>query len=139
MHFSTAVNVSLLIITSRSAAWSISSQGMSRSSDSVPEFTAMSNPLWLNRTWACILASAAVMVALCKIALGVFEIVSSSLIFGKAPHDALHGRRLVGWGGTFKRLHKALNLADVDDPNTDLTKVDEPIPDESEIVAIETF
>ena len=57
----------------------------------------------------------------------------------KALHDALHGRRLVGWGGTFKRLHKALNLADVDDPNTDLTKVDEPIPEGSEIVAIETF
>ena len=54
-------------------------------------------------------------------------------------HTALSGRRLVGWGGLFKTLHKQLNLADVDDPNTDLTKVDDPVPEGSEIVAIETF
>jgi len=57
----------------------------------------------------------------------------------KVLHDSLAGRRLVGWGGLFKKLHKELNLADVDDENVDLTRVDDAVPEGSEIIAIETY
>lgn len=50
-------------------------------------------------------------------------------------HDALKGKRLVGWGGTFKHLRAALQLADVDDPNTDLTNAGE-VPAGTEPIAI---
>lgn len=57
----------------------------------------------------------------------------------KVLHDSLAGRRLVGWGGLFKTLHKQLDLEDVESDDVDLTKADDDIPEGAEVVAIETF
>lgn len=56
----------------------------------------------------------------------------------KTLHDALKGKRLVGWGGTFKQLRAELALPDVESPNTDLTDKCE-IPAGTEPVAVHVY